>query len=114
LILNRIKKIESTLETNKNLCLNIINFEEWSGKLDQYFIAWHNGWTDKNNLYTYEDEENLLKEWLSKDLMTQKEYDLIIDSAKEIWRQTKAFMSIPANEGGCIVFINTEKKLWCE
>ena len=93
---------------NKELYPEKIDFDSWNeDQLNQYIIAWYNGFTKENCLNTYEDEETLLKKWLSKDLIKEDEYNLMINAIKEIWRQKNEHIKATGETGG-IFFIDSD------
>lgn len=107
---SRLNAIQKHIDDNAELFQVMPDFDKWNEeKLNQYIIAWHNEFTRENCLSTFEEEEELLTKWLNKDLMTQQEYDLIIESSKRIWEQIDEHRSKPENFDSAVVFINTEK-----
>ena len=105
---SRLNTIQKQIDDNADLYQVMPDFDKWSeDQLNQYIIGWYNSFVIDNRLKTLEDEDALLKKWLSRNLITQQEYDLMIDAIKEIWRQKNEHIKATGETEG-IFFIDSD------
>jgi hypothetical protein len=83
---SRLKTIQKQIDDNAELFQVMPNFSEWSEEqLNQYIEKWIKDFVIENKITCFDESETLLKKWLSKNLISEADYNLFIDANKEFW-----------------------------
>ena len=99
---SRLKGIEKAIDLNKELFPEMPNFSKMSDEqLDSYIIGFLNESHIKEKIHSFSDAKKLYDCYLSKELMTKQEYELILKAEKEFWEQANK----PENKDKPVFFI---------